>query len=120
MLVGGQGNEPASIFPRGFIHSIWGRRVRLDLCAGGCQAVFDSLLIVVWYGVYMDERKEEVYHSYLLRFWRVANKDGSVWRYQLENPHTGQRHGFNDLSQLIAFLDKLIAAGATMSKNCPL
>lgn len=45
------------------------------------------------------------YQAYLLRLWRET-ADLS-YRATLENPHTGKRHGFANLAQLIAFLQEL-------------
>ena len=54
------------------------------------------------------------YRSYLLRFWeeRPQLRDPpsgdaqpiGLWRFSLEDPHTGQRLGFADFDQLTAFL----------------
>ena len=45
------------------------------------------------------------YQAYLLRLWREA-ADLS-YRAMLENPHTGERHGFANLTQLIVFLQQM-------------
>jgi len=41
-----------------------------------------------------------------MRFWeeRGEKPDASVWRFSLEDPHTGQRRGFASLEALIAAL----------------
>jgi hypothetical protein len=47
------------------------------------------------------------YHAYLLRCWEERGHDPPrppIWRFSLEAPHTGERHGFADLAQLVAFL----------------
>lgn len=43
------------------------------------------------------------YMAYLLRLWREKN-DG-VWRALLENPNSGERNGFANLAELVAFLE---------------
>lgn len=42
------------------------------------------------------------YRAYLIRFWQET-EDGP-WRGLLENPHTGEHHGFASLDQMLAFL----------------
>ena len=52
------------------------------------------------------------YRSYLLTFWEERSQDPSVpvvWRFSLEDPHTGQRRGFADLGALIAALQREMA-----------
>jgi hypothetical protein len=47
------------------------------------------------------------YRAYLLRCWqeRSQNPDSTtVWRFSLEDPHTGQRRGFASFEALIAAL----------------
>ena len=47
------------------------------------------------------------YRSYLLSFWeeRSQNPDTPVvWRFSLEDPHTGQRRGFASIEKVMAFL----------------
>ena len=46
------------------------------------------------------------YLAYLLRLWRVSDDGKPVWRASLENPHTGERHGFANLELLFAFLEE--------------
>ncbi len=46
------------------------------------------------------------YHAYLLRCWEERGHNPlrpPSWRFSLEEPHTGLRHGFADLAQLVAF-----------------
>jgi hypothetical protein len=46
--------------------------------------------------------------AYMLRFWAVHTQEPecqAVWRFSLEDPHTGDRFGFADLNALIAFLE---------------
>ena len=47
------------------------------------------------------------YHAYLLRFWEERGGPGTsaAWRFSLEDPQTGQRHGFADLASLTAWLE---------------
>jgi hypothetical protein len=52
------------------------------------------------------------YHSFVLTLWRET--DGlpnapPVWRYALENPHTGERIGFRDAAELTRFLNQWVA-----------
>jgi hypothetical protein len=49
-----------------------------------------------------DER--DSYQAYLLRLWRVPSQGGWQWRASLESRHTGERHAFAGLGQLLAFL----------------
>jgi len=46
------------------------------------------------------------YHAYLLRFWEERGEQGTsaAWRFSLEDPQSGQRHGFADLASLTAWL----------------
>jgi hypothetical protein len=44
------------------------------------------------------------YRAYLLRLWSTDAGDTLVWRALLEDPHTGERHGFANLNALLAFL----------------
>lgn len=45
------------------------------------------------------------YHTFLLRLWEEGGS-APVWRYSLENPHTGERLGFKTLDELRAFLEE--------------
>jgi hypothetical protein len=46
------------------------------------------------------------YRSYLLRFWeeRGRTSGAAAWRFSLEDPLTGERHGFVSLESLMSFL----------------
>lgn len=47
------------------------------------------------------------YQVYLLRCLEDRSQDvqiASTWRFSLEDPHTGQRHNFAGLEELIDFL----------------
>jgi hypothetical protein len=49
------------------------------------------------------------YRVYLLRLWQADDEHGSlVWRAALEDAHTGERHGFANLSRLCTFLEERI------------
>jgi len=50
---------------------------------------------------------EYQYFSFLLRLWQAGNMDEPVWRASLENPHTREVVGFNNLSELITYLQQL-------------
>ena len=43
--------------------------------------------------------------SYLLRVWRA--NEGTEWRIFVENVHTGEARGFNDINALVAFLQEV-------------
>ena len=46
--------------------------------------------------------------AYMLRCWEVRSLEPecqAVWRFSLEDPHTGERFGFANLNALIAFLE---------------
>ena len=46
--------------------------------------------------------------AYMLRCWEVRSHEPecqTVWRFSLEDPHTGDRFGFADLKALIEFLE---------------
>ena len=52
------------------------------------------------------------YRAYLLRCWAehgLSAPAPAVWRYSLEDPHTGERRGFADLAALLAFLPAELA-----------
>ena len=56
-----------------------------------------------------DFDKPPRYRSYLLSFWEERGQDPDapvVWRFRLEDPHTGQRRGFADLKALMAALEQ--------------
>ena len=47
------------------------------------------------------------YRTYLIRCWEERSRDPTlptVWRFSLEDPHTGQRRGFASLQDMVAFL----------------
>jgi hypothetical protein len=45
------------------------------------------------------------YRAYLLRLWQTGEDEAAVWRALLEDPRTGERRGFADLTSLFAFLN---------------
>lgn len=47
------------------------------------------------------------YHSYLLRCW---SEGPGIWRFSVEDPHTGARRGFTTMAALVAFLDATLCA----------
>jgi hypothetical protein len=52
------------------------------------------------------------HRSYILTFWEERSHDPdtpAVWRFSLEDPHTGQRRGFADLKKLLAALQQEVA-----------
>lgn len=56
------------------------------------------------------------YRAYLLRCWEERSQHPAflpVWRFSLEDPHTGQRYGFANIEALVAFL----SAELTSDKN---
>jgi len=46
------------------------------------------------------------YLSFLLRLWRVKDRQGWNWRASLEHPLTQRRRGFSDLICLFEFLQR--------------
>ena len=44
------------------------------------------------------------YFSYLLRLWPTRSGNKWVWRVSLENPHSGERHGFAGLQEMLTYL----------------
>jgi len=47
------------------------------------------------------------YRAYLLRLWQTGEDNAAAWRVLLEDPRTGERHGFADLDGLFTFLHDL-------------
>lgn len=52
--------------------------------------------------------REHRYLSYLLRLWQVKRNGEVIWRASLDNPHTGERRGFQSLAALMDFLSTQI------------
>jgi hypothetical protein len=47
------------------------------------------------------------YRSHLLTLWEERGRDAStpgVWRFRLEDPHTGERVGFGSIDELFDYL----------------
>jgi hypothetical protein len=58
-----------------------------------------------------SKQRPPQYHAYMLRMWEersVDHRRRALWRFQVEDPHTGRRHGFNDLTALLAYLQGVI------------
>lgn len=47
--------------------------------------------------------------SFMLRLWPTETATGYVWRWSLEDPHSGERLGFGTLAALVAHLQALTA-----------
>ena len=50
--------------------------------------------------------EQKRYLAYMLRLWQVISDGDPIWRTSLENPHSGERHGFANLEMLFAFLEE--------------
>jgi hypothetical protein len=57
------------------------------------------------------------YFSYLLRLWCSNSETPFIWRASLENPMTGERHGFENLKNLFAFLEATTAVESSHLDN---
>jgi hypothetical protein len=57
--------------------------------------------------------QQKQYLAYLLRLWRVKQKNENGWRASLESPHTGEVRGFASLELLVEFLRKQIVGEDT-------
>ncbi len=53
----------------------------------------------------MQAEKQPTYRAYLVRFWQEGD---AVWRGTVEDPHSGQRHAFADVEQLLDFLRRQV------------
>jgi len=61
--------------------------------------------------------RSQRYRSYLLRFWREPSEKpqrAGSWRFMLEDPHTGERHGFANLENLVGHLNNLMNSADTL------
>ncbi|MBE2199259.1 MAG: hypothetical protein IAE79_11665 [Anaerolinea sp.] len=69
----------------------------------------------------MAKQANQVYQSFLVRCWliRPATEDEpETWRFELcEVAAEPQKHGFNNLEQLIAFMAAKLTAVAASSKQ---
>jgi len=62
----------------------------------------------------MNPARPPRYRAYLLRFWQERSEPPAlpgVWRFSLEDPHTGQRRGFGSLEALVAALRSEVTGG---------
>ena len=50
--------------------------------------------------------EQRSYLSYLLRLWQTESGGEGVWRASLEDPRTGERKGFANLTDLFTFLEQ--------------
>lgn len=57
------------------------------------------------------------YMSFLLRIWKVNPKGKTEWRASLENPHTGSRYLFHDLSSLFLYLNDTVSDSEENSES---
>lgn len=70
----------------------------------------------------MSQPSSSRYCSYLLRCWQEAGSTqwaGAAWRFSLEDPRTGERHGFASFAALIAFLQERLLGEPTGSSAAP-
>jgi len=46
------------------------------------------------------------YRAFLLTCWqeKTAVTDPKIWRFRLEEPRTGEQHGFTNLEEVMAFV----------------
>lgn len=52
-----------------------------------------------------DDTRHETYVAYMLRLWQSGSQGGiPLWRASLEDPATGERLSFRDISALFSFL----------------
>ena len=49
--------------------------------------------------------------AWMLRCGEVPEAEAPAWRFSLEDPRTGERHGFASLAALVAFLRAELAGG---------
>ncbi len=45
------------------------------------------------------------YHSYLLRLWEAGAEGAPALRIVLVSPHTGEKHSFSSLEEMVRFLE---------------
>jgi hypothetical protein len=51
----------------------------------------------------------EQYISFLLRLWWSGSQEKPTWRVMLENPHTQEIHGFENLDAFFSYLQNMVA-----------
>jgi hypothetical protein len=61
--------------------------------------------------------RERRYRSFLLRLWQVRQNSEESWHASLEDPHTGERHGFANLEALMKFLLQQTQGGGEEKQN---
>lgn len=45
------------------------------------------------------------YRAFVLRTWQESSQGAAgIWRYSLEDPHSGERYGFATIDALVEFL----------------
>ena len=56
----------------------------------------------------MNHPKRLRYQAFLLRCWEEADEtaDLTIWRFSLQDPRTGQRRGFTNLTELVIALQE--------------
>ncbi len=50
-----------------------------------------------------------VHHTYLFTIWEERSKQSGadvVWRYRLEDPHSGKKYLFATLAEVVQFLEQ--------------
>ena len=57
----------------------------------------------------MDKKKQAGYYSFLLRLWQVKEDGGQEWRATLENVESGEKRGFTNVEDLLAYLSRVTA-----------
>ena len=61
-------------------------------------------------------KASSAYRAYLLRMWREGETKG--WRATIQNPTTGERRSFANLSALLAFLEEQTGEKWVMDSDC--
>ncbi|CAG0953515.1 hypothetical protein GPROT1_00274 [Gammaproteobacteria bacterium] len=61
--------------------------------------------------------KSAHYRSFVLRLWE--DSDTHIWRFSLEDPHTGERVGMANLDALIEYLKEVMEHVHNDSTNHP-
>jgi hypothetical protein len=58
-------------------------------------------------GAMSENQSRPTYHIYLLTVWQAPVQtpgEASAWRFQMTDPHTGDRQGFTSAEELLAVL----------------
>jgi hypothetical protein len=63
--------------------------------------------------------RERRYRSFLLRLWQVKHNNEESWHASLEDPHTGERHGFANIETLMKFLLQQTQSGEEEKEKHP-